>query len=99
MRYKREAEKSSATGSIKAKDIMAGDITAGSVEADKITADVQFYVGLLMTLCHFDVLFYGHSDQCYALYFDQDDILASGVVVHVRPDHSYVLQDLWRPIK
>jgi hypothetical protein len=39
MRYKREAEKSSATGSIKAKDIMAGDITAGSVEADKITAD------------------------------------------------------------
>ena len=39
MRYKREAEKSSATGSIKAKDIIAGDITAGSVEADKITAD------------------------------------------------------------
>lgn len=39
MRYKREAEKSSATGSIKAKDITAGDIIAGSVEADKITAD------------------------------------------------------------
>lgn len=39
MRYKRETEKGSATGSIKAKDIMAGDITAGSVEADKITAD------------------------------------------------------------
>jgi hypothetical protein len=39
MRYKREAAKGSATGSIKAKDIIAGDITAGSVEADKITAD------------------------------------------------------------
>jgi len=39
MRYKREADRGSATGSIKAKDIMAGDITAGSVEADKITAD------------------------------------------------------------